>query len=79
MFGDPLVNEALEAYGAREHGIGEALLGGWDRAPRRLVEAVGVLDQAMRRTRRHLRDLDDAKRESERRQREAKNKAMGRR
>lgn len=62
----------IAVYAARENGIGEALAGGWDAAPRMLVEGVAEFESAYKRARAHYRAKDDRAREEERRRKAGK-------
>ena len=59
-------------YAAREHGIGEALAGGWDAAPRMLVEGVAEFERAFKRARAFYRARDEEERDRKRREAERK-------
>lgn len=68
IYRDPFVQEVLRIYTARENGIGEGLAGGWDNAPRMLVEGLAEFESAYKRARAWTRRRDDEDREAKRRQ-----------
>ena len=48
---DPLVQDVIRVYGAREAGLQEALVGGsWSRAPAKFGQALRLFDAAYRRS-----------------------------
>lgn len=68
---DPFVRDVMRVAGHLEDGLSGPLTGGWDRAPRRLVEGLAVYVPARSAAEAHAHEVRQRRAEAERRAREA--------